>query len=148
MTPTAPSLLQQATDTNSEFEWSPLDPESLVAAPCLIEQTLCQPSNDPVSPRLAKDVDYAVAVLDAWKEQEAAADAPWSTEFRRVVYESVEDDDDDSSTTGSTTTSLHGYLIRRQQQQQASPPDDTTTTTTATLDDKKLPASHPRVRTT
>jgi dienelactone hydrolase len=76
--------------------WQPLDPDSLVAAPCLIEQTLCQPSQE--QPQLAKDVDYAKSVLEAWKEEE---DFSWQAIWKPIVYQ------DESNTT------LYGYCIRK-----------------------------------
>lgn len=83
----------------TQAEWEPLDPESLVAAPCLIEQTLCQPSDDGTQAQLAKDLDYAKAVLEAWKEDE---DISWQAVWKPVTYH------DDKS--GSN---LYGYCIRR-----------------------------------
>lgn len=97
-------------DNESSSSWQPLDPESLVAAPCLIEQTLCQPSSD-TQAQLAKDVDYAKAVLEAWKDEE---DFSWEAEWKPVVYASSSNDDID----------LHGYLIRRKPPQ-VSQNDDT-----------------------
>lgn len=78
-------------------EWQSLDPDSLVAAPCLIEQTLCQPSD--TQAQLAKDVDYAKAVLEAWKEEEEFS---WKAVWRPVIYK------DESG------TDLYGYSIRRE----------------------------------
>jgi dienelactone hydrolase len=79
-------------------DWQALDPESLVSAPCLIEQTLCQASG--TQARLAKDKDYATAVLDAWKDDEQA---DWEAVYKPVVYTAAAGD-------GAT---LHGYCIRR-----------------------------------
>jgi dienelactone hydrolase len=84
--------------TDNSNEWLPLNPESLVAAPCLIEQTLCQHSSDPGQPRLAKDVNYAKSVFEAWRQEEAETE-PWSVEYRRVAY-----------TDGNVP--LYGYHIR------------------------------------
>jgi dienelactone hydrolase len=112
-------------DNDDDMLWTPLDPESLVAAPCLIEQTLCQASE--TAPRLSKDYDYAAAVLDVWKQQEADADHPWSTETRPVAYSyaSTDDTTDDSTT---TQTTLYGHLVRRRRPR---PGEESTTTTTA-----------------
>jgi dienelactone hydrolase len=112
--------------SSADGGWSPLDPESLCAAPCLIEQTLClEPDPDAdadldgrgpsAPPRLALDKSYASAVLDAWRheEEEAAAAAaadheatsPWTAEYKRVVY------------CGSDPAQpLFGYLVRKQPQ--------------------------------
>lgn len=79
--------------------WTSLDPESLVAAPCLIEQTLCQVTGD--KPQLAKDLNYAKAVLDAWKEQEADSGEVWTAETTPIAY------------TDSQGTCLYGHLVRR-----------------------------------
>jgi len=89
--------------TTKSLEWKPLDPESLVAAPCLIEQTLCCYNDDQDQPQLAKDVDYAKAVLEAWKAQDL--DATWRTEWASVTYY----DDDDNN------TPLYGHLVRNSQ---------------------------------
>lgn len=78
--------------------WKPLDPESLVAAPCLIEQTLCQPNDD--DPQFAKDYQYATAILDAWKVQENADERVWNTEWRRVRYQADHDQP------------LYGHMVR------------------------------------
>jgi dienelactone hydrolase len=77
-------------------DWQALDPESLVSAPCLIEQTLCQASD--TQARLAKDKDYATAVLEAWKDDEQA---DWEAVYKPVVY------------TADGGATLHGYCIRR-----------------------------------
>jgi dienelactone hydrolase len=92
--------------------WSPLDPESLCSAPCLIEQTLCvEPDGGgrggPTAPRLALDKSYASAVLDAWRQDEAAVadndgSSPWTAEYKRVVYQ------------GSDEQPLFGYVVRKQ----------------------------------
>jgi dienelactone hydrolase len=84
--------------------WQPLDPESLVAAPCLIEQTLCQQTDQ--NAQLAKDLDYAKAVLEKWKDDE---DFSWRAVWKPVVYQ-------DKS---SPQTNLHGYCIRKQVHQDA-----------------------------
>jgi dienelactone hydrolase len=108
--------------SSADGDWSPLNPESLCAAPCLIEQTLClEPNADAdhdhdgsgpsVSPRLALDKSYASAVLDAWRheEEEAAADheasSPWTAEYKRVVYCGYD-----------PAQPLFGYLVRKQPQ--------------------------------
>lgn len=74
----------------------------MVSAPCLIEQTLCQPSTDDGSPQLAKDFDYASSVLEAWKrdEDEAGSDI-WEAECRQIAYK-----DDDG-------VPLYGHLVRK-----------------------------------
>mmetsp|Transcript_8718 Transcript_8718/g.16615 ORF Transcript_8718/g.16615 Transcript_8718/m.16615 type:complete len:366 (+) Transcript_8718:62-1159(+) len=78
-------------------DWQPLDPDSLVSAPCLIEQTLCQPSD--AQAQLAKDFDYAKAVLDSWKEDEEFS---WKAVWRPVIYQD------------ESVSNLHGYCIRRE----------------------------------
>jgi hypothetical protein len=78
-------------------DWSPLDPESLSPTKCLIEQTLCvQPDNNDSSsqyrqPQLAKDYDYANAILEAWQGDEVLSLSPstsamWNTEWKSVKY--------------------------------------------------------------
>jgi dienelactone hydrolase len=114
---------------NDDDLWSPLDPESLVSAPCLIEQTLCQAGDD--GPRVAKDYDYAVAVLDAWKQQEADSDSPWNTESRPIAYSCT----DDSAAT--TTTTLYGRLIRRRRRQR--PREDSSSATESSPSNTKIP---------
>jgi hypothetical protein len=53
-------------------EWLPLSPADLVPAPCLIEQTLCQPSTSSLHPpRLAKDKEYALSILDQWEQDDS-----------------------------------------------------------------------------
>ena len=86
--PSPPIMEQQATssDDTENVDWSPLDPESLVSAPCLIEQELCEPSGDADKPRIAKDFAYANAVLDAWKQDEQEATTLWDTKIRPIVY--------------------------------------------------------------
>lgn len=101
-----------AMTASADDGWSPLDPESMCAAPCLIEQTLClEPDEDddtgrgPTAPRLALDRSYASAVMDAWRQEEAAdhdGSSPWTAEYKRVVYH------------GSDEQPLFGYLVRRQ----------------------------------
>ena len=78
-------------------EWRTLAPESLVAAPCLIEQTLCQTTDEQA--RLAKDTDYAKAVLDQWREEE---DFSWQAVWKPVVYQD------------KSATNLYGYCIKKQ----------------------------------
>jgi dienelactone hydrolase len=111
-------------DDSSSSTWVSLDPESLVSAKCLIEQTLCQATtitttitsennnNDEemvvIMPRLAKDVDYATAILDAWRQDEQddfdETKMPWKAVWkpRNVIYE---------DSTG--TSKLYGHLIGR-----------------------------------
>ncbi|KAL7558523.1 hypothetical protein ACA910_008117 [Epithemia clementina (nom. ined.)] len=96
-------------------EWMPLNPESLVAAPCLLEQTLCQPSDDVQNPRLAKDPLYAQAVLDAWKQDEQESEHIWQTEWCHCRYYSFQNDDgDDETKKNGSKTPLYGHLVRRQ----------------------------------
>jgi dienelactone hydrolase len=83
-------------------KWTPLNPESLVSAPCLIEQTLCQINGD--QPQLAKDFNYATAVLDAWRQEEAAAADLWEAETHAIQY-----CDEDG-------TALYGHVIRKKSQ--------------------------------
>lgn len=97
-----------------ELQWMPLDPESLCAAPCLVEQTLCQEPSaetsflDPnVSPRVAKDREYAVAVLDAWRQEESLSSTVWTTEIARVVYY------EDGSVPSDSTGPLFGHMVRK-----------------------------------
>ena len=103
------------------FAWTPLNPESLVAAPCLIEQTLCQPSSNRsnsgggTQPHLAKNVDYARAILEAWRQDDP--NATWDTEWKSIVYNHHHETD---------KTPLYGHLIRNRRG---------TTTTTATTND-------------
>jgi len=89
-----------ASSCTTNNEWKQLDPESLVSAKCLIEQTLCQPNDD--QPQLAKDFNYASAVLDAWKQQEEEdSDKVWMTETMPIVYHDEQDNP------------LYGHLVRR-----------------------------------
>ena len=95
----ATSLLM-GTSATITTEWSSLNPESLVSAPCLIEQTLCQSGDN--QPQLAKDVDYARAIFDAWKEQEEADDERlWNAEWCSITYHPEGQD-----------SPLYGHLIR------------------------------------
>lgn len=103
------SLSANMTTTPQE-DWQPLDPESLVSAPCLIEQTLCQPSD--TRAQLAKDVDYAKAVLEAWKEEE---DINWQAYWKPVTYHDA-----------ASGSDLYGYCIRRKEQE---PESDATSET-------------------
>ena len=89
--------------STSTEDWTPLNPQALVAAPCLIEQTLCSP-NEEGQPQLAKDVDYAKAVLEAWNEQE---EDDWQAELRPVSYHN---------------DILHGYWIRQNEPSDARQP--------------------------
>jgi dienelactone hydrolase len=84
--------------------WSDLNPESLVAAPCLIEQTLCVALNE--RPQFAKNVDYARSILDAWRESENDRDGQplVNVEWKSVVY---------ASRTQDSQENLYGHLIRR-----------------------------------
>lgn len=85
-----------------DTDFVPLNPESLSATTCLIEQTLCQASA--AQPQLARDVDYASAVLDAWRQEEAETGETWMTEWKPITYSS-----DDG-------TPLYGHIVRRKQQ--------------------------------
>jgi dienelactone hydrolase len=105
---------------SSGCSWVSLDPESLVSAKCLIEQTLCQATSVEM-PRLAKDYDYATAILEAWRqeeEQDCSLDdekkngggrRPWKTIWKRgnVIYA------DAAAGTSSTKRKLYGHLIGR-----------------------------------
>jgi dienelactone hydrolase len=102
------ALESQTTSTCSsqEKQWSSLDPESLVATKCLIEQTLCTGKI-----QLAKNVEYATSILDAWQEEQQQQQQQqqdgkllWQVEYKPVVYK--EDNNTDA-------TSLHGYMIRK-----------------------------------
>ena len=88
-------------DTSTSLQWTPLDPESIVSASCLIEQTLCVATE--TTPRRAKDYNYAKAVLDAWKEQETDSESLWQAEMADVVYESDETDHGQK---------LYGHVVR------------------------------------
>lgn len=88
--------------------WTPLHPESLVAAPCLIDQTLCQPSSSG-APQLAKDVDYAKAILEAWRQDDV--DAAWDTEWNSIVYH---EEETDPTKNKKMAAPLHGHLVRNQ----------------------------------
>ncbi|GKY97212.1 hypothetical protein MPSEU_000679600 [Mayamaea pseudoterrestris] len=89
------------TMSNHQNEWLPLNPESFVSAKCLIEQTLCTPSDS--RPQLAKDFDYANAILDAWQDEikNDNDNADDNVEYKPVVYQNSE------------KVLLHGYLVRR-----------------------------------
>lgn len=91
-----------------QTEWTALNPESLAAAPCLLQQTLCeQPSGNEQQPQLARDVPYAQAILDAWKEEEAESPGVvWEAEWCNIQYSSVSE--------GYGNPPLYGHLIRRQ----------------------------------
>jgi dienelactone hydrolase len=78
----------------------PLNPESLSATSCLIEQTLCQPSAE--RPQLAKDFHYASAVLDAWRHEELNSKTAWCAEYKSVIYHD------------SDGTPLYGHWVRKQ----------------------------------
>ncbi|GAX11084.1 hypothetical protein FisN_9Hh174 [Fistulifera solaris] len=86
--------------TTTEDDFVPLNPESLSATSCLIEQTLCQPSSE--RPQLAKDFHYASAVLDAWREEELNSEIAWCTEYNSVTYHD------------SDGTPLYGHWVRKQ----------------------------------
>ena len=101
-------------------EWTSLNPESLVAAPCLLEQTLCQPQEDG-QPQLAKDVAYAQAVLEAWKQEEATSDTVWEAEWCQCRYTYTTTNKDGTT----TTTPLYGHWIRRPPTSSVSRDDDT-----------------------
>ena len=80
--------------------WKPLNPDSLVSAPCLIEQTLCQPNDD--APQLAASVEYATAVLDAWRADDDD-DGSWcDLEWCDVTYQQDADD-----------ATLYGHWVRK-----------------------------------
>jgi dienelactone hydrolase len=85
-------------DMVDNTNWIPLDPEGLVAAPCLIEQTLCQSNEN--HPQLAKDFNYATAVLDAWRLEEAVSADLWEAETQATQYR-----DEDG-------TPLFGHVVR------------------------------------
>ena len=86
--------------TNMADGFAPLDPESLAATKCLIEQTLCQSSAE--QPQLAKDFAYASAVLDAWRQDETDSGQTWWAEYKSVQYQD------------SDGTTLYGHLVRKQ----------------------------------
>jgi Dienelactone hydrolase family len=96
-------------------DWSPLDPETLSPTKCLIEQTLCvqrdQNNVDTATyqqPQLAKDYDYANAVLEAWHDDELTSQSTgtkpsmWNTEWKSVKYY-------------DGIIPLYGHFIRRKQ---------------------------------
>ena len=135
-------------DTNdfaafSASSWQPLNPESLVSARCLIEQTLCVASSTDRStindarqqlqqqqqqqqqPRLAKNVDTATAILDAWKQAEDSDDTRgklWMAEMKRITYHDCHG------------TPLYGYVVRRTKNEPAA------SSTTASATDSALSA--------
>jgi Dienelactone hydrolase family len=90
-------------------DWTPLNPESLVSAPCLIEQTLCQSTGTSggttqQQPRLAGSVQSATAILEAWRREEAESDcSDWDAEWASVRY--WEDE--------NHATHLHGHWVRK-----------------------------------
>lgn len=89
--------IQNSVSFTAMSEWSALNPESLVSAPCLIEQTLCVATDS--EPQRAKDLDYAKAVLGIWKEEEESS---WDAEITKISY------GDDNE--------LHGYLVAKDHQ--------------------------------
>jgi dienelactone hydrolase len=103
----SPCSLAMSSSNNNKNDWSPLNPESLVSAKCLIEQTLCSPSDG--RPRLAKSVDYATAIFDAWQDElqdkPALDDNDNFLHHDDVEYKPVAYQDSDGK-------SLHGYLVR------------------------------------
>jgi dienelactone hydrolase len=124
--------MRLAMAASADDGWSPLDPESLCSAPCLIEQTLCveldaDPDGGgrggPTAPRLALDKSYASAVLDAWRHDEAVAESdgssPWTAEYKRVVYQ------------GSDEQPLFGYVVRKRVGNADSVSDSSAEATTA-----------------
>ena len=114
-------------------EWTSLNPESLVAAPCLLEQTLCQPQEEDGQPQLAKNVAYAQAVLDAWKQEEATSETVWEAEWCQCQYTYTTTSNDGTT----TTTPLYGHRIRRppssSSDDDTSPVSATSTTTPAVI---------------
>lgn len=110
-----PAVLRNTARHSTQTEWVPLDPESLVAAPCLIEQTLCVADESVHQPRRAKDFHYAKAVLDAWKQQELdEGDSVWSAETCRVQYAATYGSDSERDPNpGKQPSLLHGHLIRK-----------------------------------
>ena len=107
---TSTSAVSSSVSSYTLTDWQELNPESLVAAPCLIEQTLCQ-ENDDDSFRFAKDVDYAKAILEAWKVEEASAELVWETNWCHCTYHTTNDHDNDDPS--SSSMPLHGHLIQQ-----------------------------------
>ncbi|GAX26880.1 hypothetical protein FisN_9Lh174 [Fistulifera solaris] len=93
-------FLQPRISMTTEDDFVPLNPESLSATSCLIEQTLCQPSSE--RPQLAKDFHYASAVLDAWRQEELNSETAWCAEYKSVIYHD------------SDGTPLYGHWVRKQ----------------------------------
>lgn len=105
--------------SSSHEGWSDLDPDSLVTAPCLIEQTLCMAQTNNIGhllqAQLAGTKEYAQAILAAWREEEeedeknavdASKQQQQQVEWKRIAY------------TDSPGTPLYGYLVRLKPQQQ------------------------------
>jgi len=84
------------------IEFTPLNPETLVQAPCLIEQTLCVAQEDG-SPRQAGTKEAATILLDAWKDEEASSEEAWDVVYKPIEY---------SSSTEDPKTPLHGYWVQ------------------------------------
>jgi hypothetical protein len=152
----------------AEGKWSPLDPESLCCAPCLIEQTLCiepppQEFKDDNGgsnilllppPRIALNRDYANAVLETWRQEEADSgvdsdksddDKVWTTEYKRIIYSSSSSTNQQQAARGEEhhpPVPLFGYLVRKASSNARSDPrqqDDDETTVIAAAAAAALP---------
>lgn len=112
------SFIKMHEEVEDEDGWRSLDPDSLVSAPCLIEQTLCHCQSNGLpkqQPQLAGSRDYAVAVLDAWTQEDDTFQWTATTQWKSVTY------------ADSLGTPLYGHLIRKK----PSGPVDTDATATA-----------------
>lgn len=121
-------------------DWSLLNPETLSPTKCLIEQTLCIPPDNvdtiQQQPQLAKDYNYANAILETWKEQEESNNDDddddnesnnnnslfWDSEWKSIQYNSIEPSPsppilliDNDTTSISTDTSSSSLLKSRVQ---------------------------------
>jgi dienelactone hydrolase len=115
-------------DDGACADWQELSPDALVAAPCLIEQTLCQAHGSEscrttvhqyALPQLAGTVDYARSILDAWRneiESSSSTAQYWpDIEWKRVQYADCHG------------TPLYGHLVRRRRRRPVTHNDDTVT---------------------
>lgn len=107
-------------EESSSSSWSVLLPDALVSAPCLIEQTLCQPDDQTGQPQLAAHVDYATAVLDAWRDEaeEWSCDVEWCD----ITYQPHTAE---VNTGGAQQQPLYGHWIRRRPDDVDNQNDDT-----------------------
>jgi dienelactone hydrolase len=85
----------------SMASWDSLSPDSLVSAPCLIDQTLCEANNG--KPRFAAHKEYATSILEAWRDEEMGSD--WDLEWTSLSYHSASSNNKDDD-------QLFGHWIR------------------------------------